>query len=493
MLKDAHDLGLIVASRIPLIRLESFEEQRALQLLTRVGISQSLPLSCWSITDGLQRLGFGQDVANAASQDPEAVLEYIKSAKDAALFTLCDFHPYFHNNPKIVRLLKDIALQQNHTVVLLSHAIEVPGELGRYTAYFKLSLPDDAQIMKLVRDEAKNWAELNAGIKVKSDNATIRKLVGNLRGMTFDDTRRLIRGVIFDDGAITENDIPELNKAKFELMDMDGVLSFEYDTEQFSDVGGLDNLKAWLTQRHGAFLSDEEHVPVGIDRPKGILLLGIQGGGKSLAAKAVAGLWGLPLLRLDFGALYNKFIGETEKNLREALQQAELMSPCVLWLDELEKGLGSSDNDDGVSRRVLGTLLTWMSERPSSVFMVATSNDIRALPAELVRKGRFDEIFFVDLPDDQVRQDIFAIHLARREQSRARFDLPLLASLSEGFTGAEIEQVVVSGLYTAAAQEQVLDSDILIQEIMRTNPLSVTMAEAVAQLRQWALERTVPA
>ncbi|ROS01232.1 SpoVK/Ycf46/Vps4 family AAA+-type ATPase [Sinobacterium caligoides] len=491
MLKDSRDLALIINSKVPLIRLESFEEERALQLLTRVGISQSLPLYCWSVTEGLQRLGFGLEVGNQQHQEPDEVLEHIKKSRQPSLFVLCDFHPYLHNTPKISRLLKDIAMRHAttpHTVVLLSHSIELPPELNRFSAYFKLSLPDDADIQKLIRAEAKHWSKQNPGSRVRSDNATMRKLVSNLRGMTNEDTKRLIRGVIYDDGAITEEDIPELNKAKFELMDMQGVLSFEYDTEKFSDVGGLNNLKKWLQQRQQAFLNQQEAT---IDAPRGILLLGIQGGGKSLAAKAVAGLWGLPLLRLDFGALYNKFIGESEKNLREALQQAGLMSPCVLWLDELEKGLANSDSDDGVSRRILGTLLTWMSEHKDPVFLVATSNDISALPAELVRKGRFDEIFFVDLPDHEVRRDIFNIHLQRRQLPLDRFDLEALSELSEGFTGAEIEQAVVSGLYSAAARQQPLDTDLLSHELISTNPLSVTMAEPIAKLRHWAEERTV--
>lgn len=493
MLKDVHDLGLIFDSKTPLIRLESFEEKRALQLLTRVAIKQGRSLFYWSITEGLQRFGFGEEVSKVEVMDPDVVLEHIKKQTEPTIFVLCDFHPYFHNNPKIVRLMKDIALlgeARRHTLVLLSHEITLPPELTRYSAYFNLSLPDDAQIMSLIKEEAKDWMAQNKGVKVKTDNMTLHKLVNNLRGMTFEDTRRLIRGVIVDDGAITEADIPELNKAKFDLMDMGGILSFEYDTERFSDVGGLDNLKDWLEHRK-TFFSGQEQSVAGVDQPKGILLLGIQGGGKSLAAKAVAGLWGLPLLRLDFGALYNKFIGETEKNLRAALHQAGQVSPCVLWLDEIEKGLVLSESDEGVSRRILGTLLTWMSERKHPVFLVATSNDIRQLPPELIRKGRFDEIFFVDLPDQSIRQQIYAIHLKRRSLVVEDFDLNLLANLSDGFTGAEIEQCIVSGLYRSASQKEALTMDILIQEIMRTNPLSQTMAESIESLRDWASQRTV--
>lgn len=237
------------------------------------------------------------------------------------------------------------------------------------------------------------------------------------------------------------------------------------------------------------FLGDRE-VP-GLDAPKGMLLLGVQGCGKSLAAKTVAGIFGVPLLRLDFGSMYNKYHGETEKNLRGALKTAGLMQPCVLWMDEIEKGLSTSESDEGTSKRILGTLLTWMAERKEKVFLVATSNDIESLLPELVRKGRLDEIFFVDLPDPVVREKIFSIHLARRSLDPATFDIPALVAATEGFSAAEIEQAVVSGLYAALSEDLTLNQDLLMQEIGNTYPLSVTMTEKVAWLRQWAQGRAV--
>jgi SpoVK/Ycf46/Vps4 family AAA+-type ATPase len=224
-----------------------------------------------------------------------------------------------------------------------------------------------------------------------------------------------------------------------------------------------------------------------------VLLLGVQGAGKSLTARAVAGAWGLPLLRLDMGALYNKYIGETERNLRESLRSAELMAPCVLWLDEIEKGVGGSDADEGVSRRLLGSLLTWMAEQRDGVFVVATANDVSALPPELLRKGRFDELFFVDLPDEATRAEIFRIHLRRRGIDPEGIDAGTLAGMSEGFSGAEIEQVVVSARYRAAADRAPLASAHLLTEIRATVPLAVTMAERIEALRAWADGRTVPA
>ncbi|SFQ28650.1 ATPase family associated with various cellular activities (AAA) [Pseudomonas borbori] len=339
-----------------------------------------------------------------------------------------------------------------------------------------------------MREEASRWSERNRNARVRTDNRTLQQVVKNLRGLSHGEARVLARKVICDDGAITQEDLPELNKTKFQLLDLEGVLSFEYDTARFVEVGGLSNLKRWLAERQGIFLGAE-----GVDLPKGVLLVGVQGGGKSLAAKAVAGLWGLPLLRLDFACLYNKFFGETERNLREALSLAEQMAPCVLWIDEIEKGLASGEHDGGVSQRVLGTLLTWMAERKAPVFMVATANAIDRLPPELVRKRRFDELFFVDLPDQAVRAEIFRIHLARRELEPTGFDLHLLALASAGFSGAEIEQVVVSALYAAQAQQQAVDQTLLLHAIHNTAPLSVVMAENLNALRAWAQGRTVMA
>lgn len=464
--------------------------------MSRGGVKGARPLWRWSLTDGLNRLNFGPQVAGALQySEPEALLEYIKQSSEAGVFVLCDFHPFLAESPKVVRLLKDIALNHlnvPHTLIFISYGLELPPEIDRYSARFKLSLPSEAEIQSIVRDEAQRWSSKNNGIRVKTDNETLERLVVNLKGLPHSDVRRLARSAIADDGAITESDIPTINKAKFSLMDLESVLSFEYQTEQFAHVGGLDNLKHWLECRKQVFLGGDTGQK-GLDKPKGVLLLGVQGGGKSLAAKAVAGMWQVPLLRLDMGALYNKFFGESEKNLRESLQLADVMSPCVLWLDELEKGIATEGSDSGTSQRILGTLLTWMAERKSQVFLVATSNDISRLPAELVRKGRFDEIFFVDLPDESARKNIFEIHLRKRGLEPDSFALDALVNHSQGFSGAEIEQAVVSALYTAAAQGRELATGHLINEINGTNPLAVTMAESVAQLRNWAAQRAVTA
>lgn len=502
---DIRDLALLLGSKTPLLLLETFDELRALETVQRAvseassserGRLRSRPVYRWTVTDGLVRLGFGGELSLSPvageplpHQEPEAVLLHLKTVEKPAVVILCDFHPYLEGNPKIARLLKDIAIghaQNRHTLVLVSHAIKLPPELSRLAARFNLSMPSDEEIMTIIREEAKAWSA--KGQRVRADGETLARMVSNLKGLSFADVRTLVRAAIVDDGAITDSDLPAINKAKFELLNLDGVVSFEFDTASFADVGGLTRLKAWLNNRHSAFIDGAL-----ADKPKGVMMLGVQGSGKSLAAKAVAGLWSVPLLRLDFGALYNKYHGESERNLREALALADRMAPCVLWMDEVEKGLSTDGSDSGTSKRLLATLLTWQAERKTPVFVVATANDISALPPELMRKGRLDEIFFVDLPKSDVREQIFAIHLKRRGLERLAIQLPILAAAAEGFSGAEIEQAIVSAIYSARAKGEACGVQQILHELANTNPLSVVMAEQVAQLRAWAQERCVQA
>ncbi|NKI19443.1 AAA family ATPase [Spongiibacter sp. KMU-166] len=488
-MNNTHDLRLIIESRIPIIVIESWEEQRALALLSKIGIQLALPVYAWSATEGIQRADYDNTAKLPHTAAPEVALRHIRSGNEAGLYALCDFHPYLQGEPLNIRLIKEIAMSAESSgkrLIFISHALTIPAEFKRFSARFSLSMPEDHKLLAAVHREAQEFAKAK-GRKVRTDRDALNKLVSNLRGLPLEDARKLARGAIFHDGAITHSDIQVVNKAKFELLDMDGVLSFEYDTENFANVGGLSRLRDWLGKREQAFQSSAK------DSPKGIMLVGVQGGGKSLAAKAVAGLWGLPLLRMDMGAMFNKFFGESERNVRDALKLAETMSPCVLWIDEIEKGIVADDNDGGTARRVLGTLLTWMAEQRKPVFMVATANDIQRLPPELIRKGRLDEIFFVDLPSQAVREDIFRIHLAKREHDANSFDLPALAQAAEGFTGAEIEQAVVSAGYTARAREESLSSAHIIGEIGNTVPLSITMSEQLAALRHWCQSRAVAA
>ena len=494
-MKDSHDLTLLIKSRVPLIFLETKEERQAIELIKAVAENIAMPLHRWSITEGLSSLQ--RDYSNLTfgeyenNKEPQEVLEHIKKSLQKGLFILADFHPYI-KDPLHVRLIKDIAINYmaaERTIILLSHEISMPSELEKFSANFELSMPSKEKIAKEVRAIASTWSDENRGQKVKADKKAHTMLLDNLTGLSITDVKRLARSAIYDDGAITESDIPEVLKAKYELLNTGSILQFEYETEQFSNVGGFRAVKQWLEYRKQAFFNE---MP-GLKPPKGMLLLGVQGCGKSLVAKAVAGIWGVPLLHLDFGTLFNKYHGETEKNLRKALQTAEIMQPCVLWVDEIEKALGTSENDGGTSQRVLATLLTWLSEKTCSVFMVATANNIDSLPPELIRKGRFDEIFFVDLPRHSVRESIFRIHLKRRELDPELFNLGDLAKVTKGFSGAEIEQAIVSAFYASHSQGKEVNDQSLLKAIEQTKPLSIVMAEPIERLRQWAKDRTVSA
>ena len=490
---DRHDLELLLTSNVPIVVIETHDEARLLNLLVEIATQQGTasyrPLFRWSVTDGLQRLDLDLE-AQQHNAEPANILKHIRSVGGPGIYALLDFHPYI-NDPVHVRLLKDIAIaaqSDNLTLFLISHQIDLPPELQRYSARLDVALPDDQARQRIVQRVVDAYGQENPGSAVEVDSKALALLVKNLAGLTAADTERLARNAVYHDGAISASDLPDVMRAKYDLLNENGVLFYEYDTAQFGDIAGFRNLKVWLQQRRGALHARAEH----LDPPRGILLIGVQGCGKSLAAKAAAGVFDVPLLRLDFASLYNKYHGETERNLRESLATAEVMAPCVLWIDEIEKGIATGQEDSGTSKRVLGTFLTWMAERDHRVFVVATANDISALPPELVRKGRFDEIFFVDLPSPTNRADILQIHLRRRQLDPAEFDIPQLVAATDGFSGAEIEQGVVAALYAAQALRQPADTNHLRHEFAKTKPLSVVMAERIHGLRAWAQDRTVP-
>ena len=490
-----HDLELILRSRSPIVVIETQDEARILEMLQSISIAATsdeyVPLFRWTITDGLQRLDIALE-PQTLNSEPTDVLKHIRAVNKPGLYILLDFHPFL-DDPVHVRLLKDICIRYPKTarqIVLISHKVTLPRELESFSARVDLALPSEAERRRIIEGIAEEWSRDNQGSRVQADAKAHKLLIQNLAGLTYADTERLARNAVYHDGAITKSDLPGVMKAKYELLNRGGALHFEYDTARFKDVGGMERLKTWLSQRKTAFRQDGSAAH--LDPPKGILLIGIQGCGKSLAAKATAGIFGVPLVRLDFGSLYDKYHGETERKLRESLNTADVMSPCVLWIDEIEKGLAGRGGETGTTQRVLGTFLTWLAEKEGTVFVVATANDISAMPPELVRKGRFDEIFFVDLPPQRVRASIFAIHLTTRRQLLKDFDIETLSTISEGFSGAEIEQAVVSALYAAHAKDQPLSTEHLQQEIQQTKPLSIVMNEKVSALRQWAKGRTVP-
>jgi len=486
---DSRDLELLIHGHVPIVTIETHEENRALELIIKASRREFLPTFKWTVTDGLQRLDLSLDPQRHVS-DPQDGLKHIKSSALQGIYILLDFDPYL-KDPINIRLLKEIAMTfdgDKGKIILLSHQLDLPDNLQSMSCNFTLNLPSAQVLEKMIRDEAQKW-QASENQRVRTDRETLDRLIQNLSGLTHRDSKRLIRNAIIDDGAITESDLPDVMQAKYKLLNRDDVLSFEFETAHFSELAGMDKLKNWLKQRQSIFTQETK---TNLDVPKGILLLGVQGCGKSLAAKTVAGIWGVPLLRLDFGRLYDKYVGETEKNLRQALHTAEVMSPCVLWIDELEKGIASGNDDQGTSKRLLGTLLTWMAEKSTRVFIVATANQIDALPPELIRKGRLDEIFFVDLPNTENRSQILKIHFDKREINYSDIDFDQVAEASHGFSGSEIEQAVVSAIYACHGTDAQIDTEIMLQEIKNTRPLSVVMAEQIQDLRDWASERTVP-
>jgi ATP-dependent 26S proteasome regulatory subunit len=492
MIADTEEFERLLASKTPIVAIESHEEANVQKMVERFATLNERTLWRWSVTEGLRRTNGGDNAFN--TNKIEDALRHIEKSPANAIYLFLDAHRFL-DDPIVLRQIRDIASKNEWThrlLVFVSPKLAVPEEISRITARFTPSLPDAKRIADILGEEARR-RKGDTGESVSANRDALSVLVQHLGGLTEQDVRRLARMVV-SDGAVTAADIAAVLKAKHEVLSGSDVLTLEPGVPDINELGGLAGLKRWLKLRREPFMNPEPESP--LPPPKGVLLLGVQGAGKSLAAKCVAGAWHLPLFRMDFGALYQKYHGETEKNIRDALAVANAMSPCVLWMDEIEKGIStdqSGSSDGGVSKRVLGTLLTWMNDRASRVFLVATANDISQLPPELLRKGRFDEIFFVDLPNAEGRTQILKIHLARKKLDAAAFDLAALAAACDGFSGAEIEQAIVSGLYEAHSEKKPLDTGIVKAEFGRTRPISVVMSEKIASLRAWARERAVSA
>lgn len=486
-------LALLVNSDYPLIYLETWEEIRATEILGQVANDLLLPLYVWTITEGLSRAG-GAPMYNTS--EPAQVLSSITTITNDALFMLKDFHKYLEQDV-IVRKLRDLIekfRRARRAIIITCPATTIPIELEKDAARYVLGLPDETELTQLVISTVRDLLQKHRFANVLTQDE-LPELVRSLCGLTLEEARRILTQAILEASRFDKGTTERIREAKSRFIKDQGVLEFLKMEAGLEGVAGLSNLKRWLEKRRGAL--SPEAARFGLEPPKGILITGMPGCGKSLCAKAVAREWGMQLLRFDTRTLFEKYIGESEKNLHKSLQVSEAVAPSVLWIDEIEKmfpksSLGS-EADGGLSVRIFGTFLNWMQEKKAPVFVVATSNDIAGLPPELLRKGRFDEIFFVDLPSAEDRQNIFTLHLKRRKQDPAKFDLAKLAAASEGFTGAEIEQAVSSSLYSAFSQKSPLSTEMILKEIQSTYPLSVTMKERIESLRAWAQERAVMA
>ena len=486
-------LSLLINSRNPIITVESSEEQRFLGLLERVAEQLSVPLYIWSVTTGLGRTG-GAVLYN--SDQPEQALTNIGTIQGDGIFLLKDFARYCDND-RISRRLRDVAdgfRTCRRSIVILAASIALPPELSADAVEFPLGLPSADELLRGVKCTIAELASTH-GVQNALDAAAMAALAKSLTGLSEEEALRVLRQCALKRRKSDPGLLPDVLEAKRQALHTEGLLETLKRDASFRDVAGLEHLREWITKRKSAWTAEGQRF--GLVPPKGVLIIGVQGCGKSLVARAVAGEWGYELARLDAGALYDKFVGESEKRMRKAFEVAQKLAPVVLWIDEIEKAFASAgtsgDADAGLSQRLLAALLTWMQDRESGVFLAATSNNISLLPPEMLRKGRFDEIFFVDLPETEARAALFALHLKKRGRDPVGFDITKLAAATEGFSGAEIEQSILAGLYTAFSQKQQLTTETLLAEVKGTQPLSVTRAEEVSAIREWAKNRAVPA
>jgi len=492
------DLRLLILSGHPIISLQTTDEKRALELVHRVAREMSRSVMEWSMTQGLapfDREGIRRPAVLTDSSASQA-LEHIQQGHDSSLFIFRDLGLH-GKDAKVYRLLRDLikVCEDKHSTLILIDALPLPDEVRRLTIRYELPWPTAQELEDVVRATFKKVRDQSLrDVTSKITAKQLEHLVHSLRGLTCDEAQRVIASAIYDDYHLDETDLPRIIEAKRTVLGSAGCLESIGVDFSIEDVGGVKNLKDWLHQRRGGF--SREAREFGLTPPRGVLMLGIPGCGKSLCAKAVASDWQMPLLRLDPGLLYQKFIGESESQLRQALAQAEAMAPVVLWIDEIEKAFASANTssaDGGLSKRMFGTLLSWMQDHRHPIFIIATANDVSALPPELMRKGRFDEVFFIDLPAQDARETIFEIHLGRHQRDPAAFNLPILAEAAADFSGSEIEQDVIGGLFSAFRERRGLTDEHILDELAKTRPLAVLMEERVSELRSWAAGRCVPA
>jgi SpoVK/Ycf46/Vps4 family AAA+-type ATPase len=512
-------LKVLMDSSTPIIILETVEETRAVRLVHAAALPLKLAVFEWTIASGLVRCGndagayapavrpmthgtvnvstdsSAQAIYN--SRDPSQALSNLEAISTEAVFILKDFHRHM-TDPVVVRKLRDVGQKfstNRRTVVITAPTIEVPPELASLVEFLELPLPDKQRLRQMIDEVFMRLAQ-GHDLHRTLDPAGLDAVSENLRGLTEEEADRAISHAILNRRGLTPEAVTDVLGAKKELLRHAGSLEFIDASDKLAGVGGLDNLKQWLAQRRGSW--EDSARKFGLDPARGVIILGVQGCGKSLCARAIAGEWNLPLVKFDSASIFDKYIGESEKHIEKVFRVAEVLAPCVLWIDELEKvfagsGADSASVDAGVSSRLLASFLSWMQDRKAPVFVAATCNNVSALPPEVIRKGRFDELFFVDLPSQPERKQILALQLSKHNRETVTFDLNRIATAARGFSGAEIEAALQSALYMAYSKKEELSTQILIDVISQTVPLSVTRAEEIGAQRAWAKTRAVPA
>jgi ATP-dependent 26S proteasome regulatory subunit len=512
-------LKVLIDSSAPIVVMETVEEVRAVRLVRVACASLNLATFEWSIASGMSRCGSEgnepvvegrfpatgtcQDATDLAAQviyntrEPAQVLGVLEGISVEAAFILKDFHRHMED-PVVVRRLRDVGQKfskNRRTVIIVAPSIKMPPELASLVEYLELPLPDKPRLRQII-DEMIIRVGKTRTLRRSLDASGLDAMAGNLRGLTEEQAERAVSQAIVTRYGLTAEVVTDVLQAKKEMLRRSEMLDFVEVSETLASVGGLDNLKRWLEQRRGTW--EDRARAFGLEPPRGVVILGVQGCGKSMCAQAIAGEWKLPLVKFDTAAIFDKYVGESEKRIQKVFRVAEELSPCVLWIDELEKvfaggGSASGAADAGISSRLLGAFLSWMQERKAPVFVAATCNDVSVLPPELIRKGRFDELFFVDLPNQAERKQIFTLELERRNRRPAEFDLDQVAAAARGHSGAEIQAVVQAALYASFSSKQPVATSSLIDALARTVPLSATRAEEIQQLRVWARGRAVPA
>ncbi|NJR37885.1 MAG: AAA family ATPase [Leptolyngbyaceae cyanobacterium CSU_1_4] len=487
------ELSILVQAQYPLIYLVTSEEERAEQTIDALAqMKPTRKVFIWTVTHGIVEYGQPRNVTQHNTVSPEAAVEWVIRQRDPGIFVFKDLHPFI-DSPAVTRWLRDAIASfkdTQRTIILMSPVQTVPIELEKEVIVLDYPLPDMAELNQVLSQQL----ELSRTRRVTTEAR--EKLLKAALGLTRDEAEKVYRKAQVTSGRLTEAEVDIVLSEKKQLIRRNGILEYIEEDETLDSVGGLEELKHWLRQRSNAFT--ERAREYGLPQPKGMMILGVPGCGKSLIAKTTSRLWGLPLLRLDMGRVYDgSMVGRSEANLRNALRTAESISPAILFIDEIDKAFagstGSADSDGGTSSRIFGSFLTWMQEKTSPVFVMATANRVERLPGEFLRKGRFDEIFFVDLPSSDERKEIFGIHLAKRREDISRFDLDQLVMVCDGFSGAEIEQALVAAMYEAFAQDREFTQLDIIASIRATLPLSKTMHEQVTALRDWARQRARPA
>ncbi|NIP29398.1 MAG: AAA family ATPase [Candidatus Dadabacteria bacterium] len=491
-----HEIEIIIKSRFRLIVLDTNEENRAESLLKLLADYMDIPFFTWTRTQGLKRQDINSKGTVYNSSNASIALDHISSSKFHAIYHFKGFGEYVDDKNIAGKLLDAVQClaKKDSAIILTGTNIGIPKILKSETTKIKMPAPSIEEYRELLSHIVRDMTFKN-NVKVEMTEQETTQLLNNIKGLTLTEAEKILTKIMVIDNKLSKKDIRNVIDAKKDVIEKDGVLEYYPVEESMDNIAGLTTLKKWLGKRKNIITNPDKARGFGLDFPKGILVLGVPGCGKSLCAKAVAMEWELPLLKFDTANLYNKYIGETEKNLNNAINTAEKLAPVILWIDEIEKAFSAvtSEHDGGLSTRIFGTFLSWMQERKGDVFIFATANDVSKLPPEFLRKGRFDEIFFVDLPNGKSRKTIFEIHLKKRGKDINKFDLERFVEISDGFTGSEIEQAIVSGLYTAFSENTDLTTDIIVSEIEETQPLSITMAEKINKLRNWSKERTVNA